>query len=557
MTFQIEDLCQKIEEITFEYALRGVQGWLSPDEKKALYALALHTTGPVLEIGSWVGLSTACIALGIRDQGRDRLFITTDLNPTLEHFRPIDNDRIAFFLPNEPSARGSCSVEQFEQQVKPVISQDGGVIAQLRKNLTALGLISLVTIIEGEFTRAPHLDYQLIFCDATHTPYEISLTMPALQPFLSAGTILACHDIDATNEAELKGYLSFSSSFKIDSLFIGQIAGDEVSLSPSKANSPRKESSSTPPTVSVILPTYNRGHLIVRAILSVLNQSYSDFELLIVDDGSTDQTQEVIARLDDSRIRYIRHKQNQGASAARNTGIKASLGRFLAFQDSDDEWLPNKLAQQVESLTQSPPKVGVVYSRFWHIHGHRKSLIPSQMAKWVGWLPFKGRNLAGDLYDSLLRGNFITPQATLVRKECFEKAGLFDERMPRFQDWELWLRIAKHYHFQYIDEPLVSLYFTPRSISANQRALAEAFELILLKHAADVQANPHLWAHIKYAKGDLLYQSGELSKGKEQLFQAVRLSPYNLVYRLAALLSFCGPKVYTKIVKLLGISYAP
>lgn len=311
------------------------------------------------------------------------------------------------------------------------------------------------------------------------------------------------------------------------------------------------------PTVSVILPTYNRAHLVVRAILSVLKQSYSDFELLVVDDGSTDQTQEVIARLHDSRIRYIRHEQNQGAAAARNTGIKASLGQYIAFQDSDDEWQPDKLAQQVEILSQSPAEIGVVYSSFWRIHGNRKRIAPSKMTKLASWLPFKSRKLDGDIHLSLLRGNFITPQATLVRKECFEKAGLFDERMPRFQDWELWLRIAKPYHFKYIDEPFVTLYFTPGSISASQRALAEAFELILAKHSEDFHASQQLLAQHLYATGDLLYQSGELNKGKEHLFQAVRLSPFNIVYRLAALLSLCGPKVYSKLVKSIGISYAP
>jgi glycosyltransferase involved in cell wall biosynthesis len=265
----------------------------------------------------------------------------------------------------------------------------------------------------------------------------------------------------------------------------------------------------------------------------------------------------VIARLEDSRIRYIRHEQNQGAAAARNTAIKASLGQYIAFQDSDDEWLPGKLARQVEILSSSAPEIGVVYSSFWRIHGQQKSIFPPKVTKLASLLPLKSRNLAGDIHHSLLRGNFITPQAALVRKACFEKAGLFDERMPRFQDWELWLRIAKHYQFKYIDQPLVSLYFTPGSISANQRALAEAFELILAKHCEDFHASQQLLAQHLYATGDLLYQSGQLSKGKDYLFKALRLSPFSAVFWLAAVMSLFGPTLYTKVVKSIGISYAP
>lgn len=103
------------------------------------------------------------------------------------------------------------------------------------------------------------------------------------------------------------------------------------------------EKSEKIPTVSVVIPTYNRAHLVGRAIQSVLNQTYQDFEIIVVDDGSTDNTEEVVKSFNDPRIRYIRHDQNRGGSAARNTGIKMARGEYIAFQDSDDEWLPEKL----------------------------------------------------------------------------------------------------------------------------------------------------------------------------------------------------------------------
>ena len=112
------------------------------------------------------------------------------------------------------------------------------------------------------------------------------------------------------------------------------------------------------PYVSVILPTYNRGHVIQTAIQSVLNQSYKNFEILVVDDGSTDNTPEQITRVQDRRLQYIRQDLNQGAAAARNVGMKAAQGSYIAFLDSDDAWHPDKLRQQLEFLETAPSNVG-------------------------------------------------------------------------------------------------------------------------------------------------------------------------------------------------------
>lgn len=119
------------------------------------------------------------------------------------------------------------------------------------------------------------------------------------------------------------------------------------------------------PKVSVIIPTYNRAHLIGRAIKSVLNQTYKDFEIIIVDDGSTDKTEEVVKDFKDERVRYIRREKNKGGSAARNTGIKAARGEYIAFQDSDDEWLPEKLEKQMkafEAMAMAKPVIATKVS---------------------------------------------------------------------------------------------------------------------------------------------------------------------------------------------------
>lgn len=117
-------------------------------------------------------------------------------------------------------------------------------------------------------------------------------------------------------------------------------------------------------TVSVIIPTYNRAHLLGRAIQSVLAQTYEDFEIIVVDDASTDVTEQVVKSFADDRINYIRHQKNKGGSSARNTGIKAAKGEFIAFLDSDDEWVPKKLEKEINRLQTLSNEVGVFYGGF-------------------------------------------------------------------------------------------------------------------------------------------------------------------------------------------------
>jgi len=132
-------------------------------------------------------------------------------------------------------------------------------------------------------------------------------------------------------------------------------------------------SKSGDPIVSVIIPTYIRAHVLAKAIQSLLNQTYQDFEIIVVDDGSIDNTEEVVKSFNDPRIRYIRHKENCGGSAARNTGIRAAYGECIAFQDSDDEWLPEKLEKQMQVFENAPAEVGVVYTGFRRIQGRSKA----------------------------------------------------------------------------------------------------------------------------------------------------------------------------------------
>jgi len=287
-------------------------------------------------------------------------------------------------------------------------------------------------------------------------------------------------------------------------------------------------------TVSVIIPTYNRAHLVGRAIQSVINQTFRDFELIVVDDASFDSTEEVVKSFNDVRIRYLKHESNRGAAAARNTGIMLSKGEYIAFQDSDDEWLPEKLEKQVKVFETESLEVGVVYTGYYRLQDNRRIYFPNANVT----------KKEGDISKSLLKGYFITTQAVLVRRECFEKAGLFDENLPRLQDWELFIRISKYYHFKCIDEPLVVVYHQPVSISTNQNALIKAIKLISQKHSENFKKDSRTLADYYYTVGNLLCRHGEFTQGRNYLLKAVKTYPLDIKVFGAAFVSLLGQDAY-------------
>lgn len=239
------------------------------------------------------------------------------------------------------------------------------------------------------------------------------------------------------------------------------------------------------PTVSVIIPTYNRAHLLPRAIKSVLNQTFQDFEVIVVDDGSMDNTEEVVKKFQkqDKRVRYIKHEGNKGGSAARNSGIKNAKGKYIAFLDSDDEWLPTKLEKQIELFRKRCNSVGAVYCLQY--------IMDDSI----------GRIKLDKIYDSARRGNVyrqalsgfyggVGSPRTMLLGECFQKSGMFDESLPSFQDVDLGIRVAEHYNFELIDEPLVICHVghgKPR-ISNAFNAKMRGLELFFKKWGPTIQS---------------------------------------------------------------------
>lgn len=193
--------------------------------------------------------------------------------------------------------------------------------------------------------------------------------------------------------------------------------------------------------VSVVIPTYNRAKELNRAIKSVLKQTYKKWELIIVDDGSTDDTKKVVQnymKKYKKKIKYL-YQRNKGQGAARNYGIKRAKGEFIAFLDSDDEWLPEKLEKQIKLF--SNPNIGLAYSA-------------SNLNK--------GPFYRGKVLMQLINKNFITNSSVVIRRKVLKKSGYFGEEdwLRNIEDYDLWLRIALNFEFDYINKPLVKYYQT-------------------------------------------------------------------------------------------------
>jgi glycosyltransferase involved in cell wall biosynthesis len=224
------------------------------------------------------------------------------------------------------------------------------------------------------------------------------------------------------------------------------------------------------PAVSVIIPTYDRAALLGRSIRSVLGQDYEDFELIVIDDGSTDETAGVMGGFRDPRIRYVNLGRNMGAGAARNAGIRMARGMFLAFQDSDDEWVPAKLAKQMSAFERGPSRVGVVYSDMQRIPTNQTPVYFAAPSV----LPDRLIDPAARFYQV---GN-LGIQSAVIRREYLDKAGHFNEDLPALEDLELFIRLSKLCDFHHIREPLVRYYDT-QGISKDLYAIWESRKLLL------------------------------------------------------------------------------
>ena len=195
------------------------------------------------------------------------------------------------------------------------------------------------------------------------------------------------------------------------------------------------------PTVSVVVPTYNRAYRLGETLRSVLNQTYQDFETIVVDDGSTDDTSKVMQSFPE--VQYVFLKENHGVSKARNEGLTRAKGRYICFLDSDDLWDEKKLQTQVEWMEKNVDYQVCYTDEIWVRKGVRVN-------------PMKRhQKYSGDIFRHCLSLCIVSPSSAMLRAELFDQIGNFDESLPACEDYDLWLRIAIKYAFHFIEKPLI------------------------------------------------------------------------------------------------------
>ncbi|UBF24885.1 glycosyltransferase [Kovacikia minuta CCNUW1] len=306
--------------------------------------------------------------------------------------------------------------------------------------------------------------------------------------------------------------------------------------------------------ISVIIPAYNSMTYLPETLNSVLGQTHADFEVLIIDDGSSDHVQEWASKIADSRVKLIA-QPNQGASAARNTGITHAQGKYLAFLDADDLWQPNKLEKQLQCFAENP-EVGLVHT-------------------WVTMINEKSKPTGGILtsfsegavWEQLLERNTIACCSVMVRRDCFEQAGLFDQSLRSAEDWDMWIRIARYYPFAVIRQPLALYRMIPTSKSKNCQLVEQSLSRIIEKN---FQAVPPELSHLRsrsygYANFNLAWKALQ-SRDKDYkaarqfreraigYYPELRSTRDYLRLTLAiSLMQWFGPNGYSTLLSSLGI----
>lgn len=272
--------------------------------------------------------------------------------------------------------------------------------------------------------------------------------------------------------------------------------------------------------VSVIITTYKREpKMVQKAINSILAQTYDNFELFIVDDSPNDfahreDIKNMVTSLDDNRVKYIAHEINQGACVARNTGIKASSGEYIAFLDDDDEWYNTKLEKQVQKMIES--NCDFVYcKKLIHDMVEKKDKVENHPL------------YKGDVFEKLLWSNFIGPTSVaLIKRTCFDKVGMFNRKLPAAQDYEMWLRIAKEFKVDFVNEELLHYYIHEGDrISTNSSKKIQGIEMVNSIYYEYYKNNKNLKAYKMSSLVPRYINNRDFDKAKNAYIQALKISP--------------------------------
>ena len=244
-------------------------------------------------------------------------------------------------------------------------------------------------------------------------------------------------------------------------------------------------------SVDVVIPAYNAGKYITQTLQSVAAQDAIIANIIVVNDGSTDDTQDKVIgfqKQNPNANLVLINQSNAGLSAARNAGIKQSHADFIALLDADDLWQPNKISSQIELLKHgSQPLLGVVYCGY-RLIDEVDQVISTEPKDIIS------PTLRGDVYQSLLKGNFISGSGSsaLIKRTVFNAVGLFDEQLKACEDWDMWLRIAQQFQFDYVDSDLVLIRVHPHNMPKDGMRMLSAELMVLNKFTEKSQGNPFL-----------------------------------------------------------------
>ena len=276
--------------------------------------------------------------------------------------------------------------------------------------------------------------------------------------------------------------------------------------------------------VSVVIPAYNRERSIGRAISAVLAQTYGNIEIVVVDDASSDGTAGRVAEIDHPKVRLVRHTHNRGAAAARNSGVAAANGAWVAFQDSDDDWLPEKIARQVRHMAGLPADYVATFCTKIDYGCDQNRRYGNRL---VSCMPDPRETIeSGDLHARLLRGNIIGPQTVLVSKAAFAEAGGFDERLRNNEDWDFFIRLSARGKIGFLDDPLVVVLMSEDGISRKNRSSAASFVRVYgkIRRQSD---DPALLAELASQTSSKLRNIGRKASARRYLRRALQLRPFD------------------------------
>jgi glycosyltransferase involved in cell wall biosynthesis len=284
--------------------------------------------------------------------------------------------------------------------------------------------------------------------------------------------------------------------------------------------------------ISVVIPAYNAESTIIETIQSVQQQTFQDFEIIVIDDGSQDKTVELVQTIQNERLQIFAY-ENGGVSVARNRGISHANSEFIAFLDADDLWTIDKLELQLTALKENP-KAGVAYS--W-----TSFMDVDEQGKPLSFLPSSKYSFAGNVYQNLLVSDFIHSGSNiLIRRAAIESAGEFDPTLKSCEDWDYWLRLATRCHFVVVPKHQILYRRTPESLSSKVEVMKET-SLIAIKKA--YQAAPPEFQYLKsytmtsfhlYCASLYLQDRTEIagvSKARQHLWSAICLRPKILLDR--------------------------